>query len=165
MFLCPSLFSRVCSSPPACNLSQHQGLFQCCILDPQMCFFFKDFFFFDGEHFLSVFTEFVTMLLLFHVLVLWPQGMWDLSFPTGSQTHTSCIGRQNLHHWATRDTPQTYSSYNWKSIPFDQHLHNSLTAQPLAVLLYSLFLWVQRFWIPHVSDITQYLSFCLAYLI
>ena len=140
MFLCPSLFSRVCSSPPACNLSQHQGLFQCCILDPQMCFFFKDFFYFDGEHFLRVFTEFVTMLLLFHVLVLWPQGMWDLSFPTGSQTHTSCIGRQNLHHWATRDTPQTYSSYNWKSIPFDQHLHNSLTAQPLAVLLYSLFL-------------------------
>ena len=83
---------------------------------PKCVSFLKIFFFFDGEHFLRVFTEFVTMLLLFHVLVLWPQGMWDLSFPTGSQTHTSCIGRQNLHHWATRDTPQTYSSYNWKSV-------------------------------------------------
>ena len=26
--------------------------------------------------------EFVTILLLFHVLVFWPQGMWDLSFLT-----------------------------------------------------------------------------------
>ena len=30
----------------------------------------------------KVFTEFVTILLLFYVLVFWPQGMWDLSSPT-----------------------------------------------------------------------------------
>ena len=101
---------------------------------------FLKIFFFDVELFLRVFTEFVTILLLFHVLVFWPQGMWDLSFPTGDQTHTPCIGRQNLNHWATRDIPQTYSSYNWKSVPFDQHLHNFLTPQPLAVPPYSLFL-------------------------
>ena len=27
----------------------------------------------------KVFIEFVTILLLFHVLVFWPRGMWDLS--------------------------------------------------------------------------------------
>ena len=26
---------------------------------------------------LKVFIEFVTILLLFYVLVLWPQGMWE----------------------------------------------------------------------------------------
>ena len=31
---------------------------------------------------LKVFIEFVTIFLLFYVLVLWPQGMWDLSSPT-----------------------------------------------------------------------------------
>ena len=31
---------------------------------------------------LKVFTEFVTVLLLFYVLVSWPRGMWNLSFPT-----------------------------------------------------------------------------------
>ena len=30
-----------------------------------------------------VFIEFVTTLLLFYVLVFWPQGMWDLSSLTG----------------------------------------------------------------------------------
>ena len=30
----------------------------------------------------KVFIEFVTILLLFNVLVFWPGGMWDLSFPT-----------------------------------------------------------------------------------
>ena len=28
---------------------------------------------------LKVFIEFVTILLLFYVLVFWPRGMWDLS--------------------------------------------------------------------------------------
>ena len=30
----------------------------------------------------KVFTEFVTILLLFYVLVFWPRGTWDLSSPT-----------------------------------------------------------------------------------
>ena len=34
----------------------------------------------------KAFTEFVTILLLFSVLVLWPKGMWDLSFPTRDGT-------------------------------------------------------------------------------
>ena len=35
----------------------------------------------------EVFIEFVTILLLFHVLVFWPQGMWDLSSLTRDLTH------------------------------------------------------------------------------
>ena len=41
--------------------------------------FFK--IFFMGTIF-KVFIESVKILLLFHVLVFWPWGMWDLSFPT-----------------------------------------------------------------------------------
>ena len=41
----------------------------------------------------KVFIEFVTILLLFYVLVFWPGGMWDLSFPTSNQSCTPCSGR------------------------------------------------------------------------
>ena len=36
--------------------------------------------FFDVDHFLSL-SEFVTTLLLFFVLVSWPQGIWDPNSP------------------------------------------------------------------------------------
>ena len=42
--------------------------------------FFKDFFLL--QTIFKVFIEFVTILLLFYVLVFWPQDMWDLSFLT-----------------------------------------------------------------------------------
>ena len=51
----------------------------------------------------KVFVEFVTILLLFYVLVLWPQGMLDLSSLTRDPQCTTCIGRQNLNHWTTRE--------------------------------------------------------------
>ena len=58
-------------------------------------------------HFLSFFfkgfIKFVTILLLFYVLVFWPWGMWDLSSPTRDWTLTSCIGKQSLNHWVTRE--------------------------------------------------------------
>ena len=41
----------------------------------------------------KVFIEFVTILHLFYVLVLWLQGMWDLSSLTRDQTCIPCIGR------------------------------------------------------------------------
>ena len=46
------------------------------------------------------FFEFVTILLLFYILVFWHQVMQDLSFPTRDQTHTPCIGKWSLNHWA-----------------------------------------------------------------
>ena len=44
-------------------------------------------------------------LLLFYVLVFWPQGMWDLGSLTRDGTHTPCIGRRSLNHWTTREVP------------------------------------------------------------
>ena len=61
---------------------------------------------FDVDHFFfKVFTEFVTILLLFPVLVFWLRGMWDLSSRTRDQTHTPCIGRRRLNHWTGREVP------------------------------------------------------------
>ena len=53
----------------------------------------------------KVFVEFVTMLLLFYILVVWPRSMWDLSFLTRDGTHTPCIGRWRLNHWTTWQVP------------------------------------------------------------
>ena len=53
----------------------------------------------------KVFVEFVTILLLFYVLVFWLRGMWDLSPPTRDRTLTPCIGKQSLNHWTTREVP------------------------------------------------------------
>ena len=52
-----------------------------------------------------VFIGFVTILLLFYVLVFWPRGMWDLSSPTRDRTRTPCIGRRSLNHWIAREVP------------------------------------------------------------
>ena len=54
-------------------------------------------------HFLKVFIEFVTILLLWHVLVFWLWGMWDLRSPTRDRTHTLWIERWRLHHWTARE--------------------------------------------------------------
>ena len=54
----------------------------------------------------KVFTEFVTILVLFYVLVFWgPQAMWGLNSPTRDQTCTPCTGRQSLYHRTTREVP------------------------------------------------------------
>ena len=53
----------------------------------------------------KVFIEFVTILLLFYVLVYWPRGMWHLSSLFRDQTCTPCIGRQSFNHWTTREAP------------------------------------------------------------
>ena len=41
----------------------------------------------------KAFTEFVTILLPFCVLVLWLQDMWDLGSLTRDQTPIPCIGK------------------------------------------------------------------------
>ena len=51
------------------------------------------------NHF-KVFIEFVTILLLFYVLVFWPQDMCDLGSLTRDQTCTLYIEKQSLNHWA-----------------------------------------------------------------
>ena len=63
-------------------------------------FYFFPFFFFMWI-ILKVFNEFVRILLLFLILVFWPQGMWDLRSPTRNQTHILGNGRQSLNCWTT----------------------------------------------------------------
>ena len=53
----------------------------------------------------KVLIEFVTILLLFYVLVFCPWGMWDLNSPTREWTYTSYTGRQTLNHWTTMEVP------------------------------------------------------------
>ena len=52
----------------------------------------------------KVFIEFVTIVLLFYVLVFFfilaPRHVGS-SFPSKDQTLTPCIGRQSLNHWTT----------------------------------------------------------------
>ena len=45
----------------------------------------------------------LNLLLYFFCFGFWPQGTWDLSFPTRDQTCTPCMGRQSLNHWITGD--------------------------------------------------------------
>ena len=53
----------------------------------------------------KILIEFVTIFILSYVLVLWPQGMWDLSSLTRDQTLTPCIGRGGLNYWMAREVP------------------------------------------------------------
>ena len=49
-----------------------------------------------------VFIVFVTILLLFYVLVFWLWDMLDLSFPDKYWILTSCTERRTLNHWTVR---------------------------------------------------------------
>ena len=60
----------------------------------------------------EVFIEFVTILLLFHVLVFWPQGMRDLTYPTWGRTRTPWIGWQNLNYWTARGVSNS-KTFRW----------------------------------------------------
>ena len=53
----------------------------------------------------KVFLEFVTILLLFYVLVSWLSAVWDLRPLTGDWTCRPSIGRWSLNHWTTRNVP------------------------------------------------------------
>ena len=82
-----------------CRMWKEVGMGALRLPSLSLSFFFFFFKIFDVDH-LKVFIEFVTMLLLFYVLVLWSRGAggWDLSSLTRYWTHTLCIGRQSLNH-------------------------------------------------------------------
>ena len=56
------------------------------------------------------------ILLLFHVLAFWPQGMWDFSSLTRDWACTPWIGRQNLNHWTAREGPSASLCYSRKGL-------------------------------------------------
>ena len=51
--------------------------------------------------FKSLYWIFYNVASAFYVLVLWPRGLWHLSFPARDWTHTSCIGRWSLNREPT----------------------------------------------------------------
>ena len=54
----------------------------------------------------KVFTEFVTMLLLFYVLVFFIRGAGGILAPwPGIEPTLPAFGRQSLNHWTTREVP------------------------------------------------------------
>ena len=53
----------------------------------------------------KAFVEFVTILLLFYVLVSWSGSLWDPSSLTRDQTHTPCPERRSLNHWSASKVP------------------------------------------------------------
>ena len=81
--------SPACSSPEPLVMPEEAllgaGLFFCLFKD------FKKIFILDMGRFKSLY-EFVTILLLFSVLVFWMQGMWDLRSLTRDQTQAPCLG-------------------------------------------------------------------------
>ena len=65
-----------------------------------LSFFF--FFFFSVDRFLKSF-EFLTILLLFYVLIFWPHGMWDLSSPSDVEPTPPALRSPN--YWTTWEVP------------------------------------------------------------
>ena len=65
------------------------------------CFSITSFFFLMWTTF-KVFPEFVTVVLLFYVLVFWPRGMWD---PDQGPNPHPVTGRGSLNHWIAREIP------------------------------------------------------------
>ena len=51
-----------------------------------------------------VFIEFLIVSLLFHVLIFWPQGMWDLSSPARIEPAPHAL-EESLNHWTAREIP------------------------------------------------------------
>ena len=68
----------------------------------------------------KVFIESVTIVLLFYVLVFWPQGMWNLSFMTRDRTGTPALGGEVL----TTGLPakSQFVAYQWENL-FKNYYH------------------------------------------
>ena len=96
------------------SLLKHKWDIICIAL--QSAFFQSEFYLFFN--FFKVFIEFVTILLLFYVLVFWPRDMWDISSPTRDRTRTPWIGRRSLNHWTAREVPQSEFKKTRNSIIF-----------------------------------------------
>ena len=54
----------------------------------------------------KVFIEFLTILLLFYILLFWPWGTWDLSCLTRDQTRTSSLEGEVLTSGPPRKSPK-----------------------------------------------------------
>ena len=69
-------------------------------------------FFFNVDHFLSLYWICYHIASVVHVLVFWPWSMGNLNFPTRGQTLTSCVGRWSLNHSTIREVPMRVYFWN-----------------------------------------------------
>ena len=89
-------------------------------------------YFFDMGYF-KVFIEFVTILLLFYVLVFWLRGMWGLSSSTKNRPCTLTHWKaKSFNHWITREIP-SFSTVSGISMS-KTSLVNQLTNNPRLLL-------------------------------
>ena len=103
------MFGSLVSNPFRRNSSWSSAAFPVSVSASSALFFriiMSFCFFFLMWTIFRVFIEFVTILLLFYVLVFWPRGIWDLSSPTRDRTCTPSIGRRSLNQWTTSEVPQ-----------------------------------------------------------
>ena len=83
------------------------------------------FIYFWCEPFLKIFIGFFFLQYCFCFIFwfFWPQGMWDLTSPSGDRTHTRSIARWPLNHWTTSEVPETILLEHITSVfsPPDNH--------------------------------------------
>ena len=115
---------KLCSAQSPCMVSSLLPLTShwpahCFICFSAHCLFsFLRLFFFLMWTIFKVFIAFITILLLFYVLIFWLRGMWDLNPPTRDRTRTHCIGRRSPNHWTAREVPSSLfkkkKKYVWR---------------------------------------------------
>ena len=59
----------------------------------------------------KVLNQSVTILLVFHVLFFWLQGMCDLSSQPGTEPTFPALEGDILNHWTTREVSAPSSSF------------------------------------------------------
>ena len=65
-----------------------------------------------AQYFFKGFIEFVRILCLFYVLVLWPGVMWDLSFPTRDRTFPALEGEVLTIAPPGKSLPNSFTAIN-----------------------------------------------------
>ena len=98
-------------------------LSQALILYPLKENVFKIFIYFQVDH-CKVFIEFVTILLLFYILVFWLWGMWGLNLTTRDWICTPCIGWWSLHPWTSRQISAPLFLHIFSHLKFLSFLNN-----------------------------------------
>ena len=67
-------------------------------------------------------------------------------------------------HGCTSGLQNLFIMHNWNFVPSDQHFPFLIPLSPHTHHLYPMLLWVWVFYIPHISKIIQYLSFCVWFI-
>ena len=69
----------------------------------EFCFHYLSFFFFDVDHFLKIFIECVTIvLLLFMFWIFGREACTTLAPQSGTKPTQPCIGRWSVNHWSAK---------------------------------------------------------------